>query len=95
MQALADDIARQIAAQRQPKAQPGRLSAHLGTIADDVVVSRLVESVAGLSGKFTALPIPDGTEGAIGECEGVIVRVMRDYDFHADRVATRIDAATR
>ena len=93
MQDIADDVARRIAALRKP-GHPGRVHAYLGTIADEVVLDGLVRRAAALGGDFVRLPIPACTAGTYGECEGVIVRVMPYYDFHADRVVTRIDAAT-
>lgn len=93
MQDIADDVARRIAAGRRGS-MSGRVHTHLGTIADDVVIEAFVQNASRLGGQFVRLPIPAGAPGTYGECEGVIVRVMRDYDFHADRVVTRIDAAT-
>jgi hypothetical protein len=93
MQDIADDVARRIAALRQP-GKPGRVHANLGTIADEVVMDVLVRRAAVLGGDFFRLPIPNCAAGTYGECEGVIVRVMQDYDFQEDRVVTRIDAAT-
>jgi hypothetical protein len=93
MQEEADDLARRIAAMNG-KGKPGRVHVHLGTIADQVVKDKFVREAGALGGKFVRLPIPDGTVGVYGECDGVVVRMMRDYDFHADRVSARVDAAT-
>lgn len=48
----------------------------------------------GLS-SFVELPVPASAVGATGSCDGATVRVMLDYDFHADRPAVRMDAALK
>lgn len=59
-------------------------------------MDRFAEMVAetGLSA-FVELPVPASATGATGSCDGATVRVMLDYDFHADRQAVRMDVGLR
>lgn len=67
-----------------------------GSVPTHREMERFAEMVAaeGLS-SFVELPIPASAVGATGSCDGATVRVMLDYDFHADRQAVRMDVGLR
>ena len=95
-QQIADMVARDIAARVKAGAEVSRWNGRLSMFLpeDGAGLTTFIDEVAARSPRsFCELPIPDSAPGAIGRHDGVIVRVMKDYDFHADKAATRIDVA--
>jgi hypothetical protein len=96
MQALADQVAAEIRAAIPAAAEVG-FQAHKrrhAIIGDRANVGPIVQDVLSEKPKgFIELPIPASAPGAIGRCDGVVTRVIRDYDFSADEYVTRIDVA--
>ncbi len=96
LQTLADQVAAEIRA-AIPAATEVAFQAHKRrhvVIDDRADVGPIVQAVLAEKPKgFIELPIPASAPGAIGRCDGVVTRVLRDYDFSADEIVTRIDVA--
>lgn len=95
-QLIADQVAQAIraaipGASQRPLPAHNRFRAYLGSDLDFAALIAAV--IAKRPTCFCELPIPDATFGAIGRCDGVVTRVIRDYDFAADKAATRVDVA--
>lgn len=51
----------------------------------------VAKRIGGRRVSFSPIPVPDASGGIIADHDGVIVRVMRDYDFRLDRSTIRAD----
>ena len=69
---------------------------HVNLSEDGAEIHGFAERVAGMAAcgaPFVHLPIPDSSRGENYDFDGVIVRIIPDYDFAADRNCIRLDAA--